>query len=77
MVDPGRASSLERRWINRVIYDECKLSPELTTIFFKLLKYMNGKNSLELLLLKENVSRVELRKLLLAIEDYIISVRHW
>lgn len=77
LVDPGRASSLERRWINKIIHDECNLSPELTTIFYKLLKYMNGKNSLELLLLKENISRTELRKLLVAVEDYIISVRHW
>lgn len=77
LVDPGRASSTQRRWINRVIHEECKLTPDLTAVFYKILKYMNGKNSLEILLLKENVSRVELRKLLLAIEDYIISVRHW
>lgn len=77
LVDPGRASSIERRWINKIIHDECKLSPELTSIFFKVLKYMNGKNSLELLLLKENISRTDLRKLLVEIEDHIISVRHW
>lgn len=77
LVDPGRASSLERKWINKIIHDECKLSPELTAVFYKLLKYMNGKNSLELLLLRENVARGELRKLLLEIDEYIISVRHW
>ncbi|KAM9914650.1 hypothetical protein OXX69_000438 [Metschnikowia pulcherrima] len=77
LVDPGRASSLERRWINKIIHDECGLSPELTAVFYKLLKYMNGKNSLELLLLRENVSRTELRKLLSEIDEYIISVRHW
>ena len=77
LVDPGRASSIERRWINRIIHDECHLSSELTSIFFKVLKYMNGRNSLELLLLKENISRTDLRKLLVAIEDHIISVRHW
>lgn len=77
IIDPGRASSLERRWINKVISEECNLSPELTVKFYELLKYMNGKNSLELLLLKENVSRQELRTLLFAIEDHIISVRHW
>lgn len=77
ILDPGRATTLERRWINKIIYDECNLSSELMSIFYKLLKYMNGKNSLELLLLKENISRHELRKLLFAIEDHIISVRHW
>lgn len=77
LVDPGRALSLERRWINRIIQDECQLSPELTAVFYKLLKYMNGKCSLEFLLVKEDVSRTDLRKLLLAIEAHVISVRHW
>ncbi|RLV89290.1 Nitrogen permease regulator 3 [Spathaspora sp. JA1] len=77
ILDPGRASNLERKWINKIIFEECKLSPELTAVFYKLLKYMNGKSSLELLLLKENISIIELRKLLFEIEDYIISVRHW
>lgn len=75
--DPARATTLERRWINRIIFEECNLSNELIAIFYKLLKYMNGKLPLELLLLKENISRTELRKLLFAIEDHIISVRHW
>ncbi|ODV81187.1 nitrogen permease regulator 3 [Suhomyces tanzawaensis NRRL Y-17324] len=77
ILDPGRATALERRWINKIIFEECKLSSELIAIFYKLLKYMNGKSPLELLLLKENVSRGDLRKLLFAIEDHIISVRHW
>ncbi|CCE73043.1 Piso0_000054 [Millerozyma farinosa CBS 7064] len=77
ITDPGRATTLERRWINKIISEECKLSPDLVVIFYKLLKYMNGKTSLENLLLKGNISRSELRKLLFAIEDHIISVRHW
>lgn len=77
LVDPGRASSLERRWINEIIHKECELSPELISVFYKLLKYMNGKSSLEILLLKENITRAELRKLLLSIESHVISVRHW
>ncbi|CAD1808445.1 Nitrogen Permease regulator of amino acid transport activity 3 family protein [Candida parapsilosis] len=77
ILDPGRASTLERRWINEIIFEECKLTSELTTLFYKLLKYMNGESPLELLLLKENISRSELKKLLLAIEPHIISVKHW
>lgn len=77
LVDPGRASALERRWLERIVNIECNLSLDLTTVFYRLLKYMNGKNSLEVLLLRENVSRSDLRRLLLAIEDHIISVRHW
>lgn len=77
ILDPGRATTLERKWINRIIFEECKLTHELTTTFYKLLKYMNGKSSLEMLLLKENISRNELRRLLFEIEDHIITVRHW
>lgn len=77
LVDPGRATSLERRWINEIIHKECELSPELTAVFYKLLKYMNGRNLLEILLLKEDITRAELRKLLLSIESHVISVRHW
>ncbi|RCK63196.1 Nitrogen permease regulator 3 [Candida viswanathii] len=77
ILDPGRATTLERRWINKIIFEECKLSQDLIAIFYKLLLYMNGKNSLELLLLKEDIPRAELRKLLVAIEEHIISVRHW
>lgn len=77
VLDPGRATTLERRWINKIIFDECNLSSELINVFYKLLKYMNGKIPLELLLLKENISRTELRKLLVAIDEYTISVRHW
>lgn len=77
ILDPERATTLERRWINKIITDECHLSAELTLVFFKLLRYMNGKSLLELLLIKEGVSRSELRKLLFAIEDHIVLVRHW
>lgn len=77
ILDPDRATTLERRWINKIVSEESRLSPELTAVFYKLLKYMDGKNSLELLLLKEDVSRNDLRKLLFAIEDHVISVRHW
>ncbi|CAK9437444.1 uncharacterized protein LODBEIA_P18220 [Lodderomyces beijingensis] len=76
ILDPGRASTLERRWINEVIF-ECKLSMELTAVFYKLLKYMNGENPLELLLMRENVTRADLKKILYAIEYHITSVRHW
>lgn len=77
LIDPARATALERKWINKIIQDECHLSSELTAIFYKLLRYMNGNDSLELLLLKENISRSMLQRLLGEIKDHIIAVRHW
>lgn len=77
ILNPGRATTLERKWIHKVISEECKLSPELTRTFYELLKYMNGKTSLEMLLIQESINRSDLRSLLIAIEKHIISVRHW
>ncbi|CAI5756085.1 unnamed protein product [Candida verbasci] len=77
ILDPGRATTLERRWISTIIHEEHKLSSELTTVFYKILKYMNGKNSVEMLMLKENVSRSDIKKLFNALGDNIILVKHW
>lgn len=76
ILEPGRASTLERRWINEII-SVCKLSHDLIAIFYKLLKFMNGKTPLEFLIIKNEISRLDLKKLLYAIGNYIVSVRHW
>lgn len=77
VLDPARATTLERKWISKIVHEECKLSSHLTEVFYNLLKYMNGKTSLELLLLKDDISRSDFRKLLIQIEEHIISVKHW
>lgn len=77
ILDPGRATTLERKWIHKIVTEECNLASELVVIFYDILKYMNGKTSLELLLLRENISREDFRRLFSQIEDHIISVRHW
>lgn len=77
LLDPGKATTLERKWINKLIQTECNLSPEMTSVFYKLLNYFDGNTSFELLLLKENVSRPDLRALLHALDGHILSVKHW
>ncbi|ODQ82983.1 hypothetical protein BABINDRAFT_159463 [Babjeviella inositovora NRRL Y-12698] len=74
LLDPERASAIERRWVAKCL--EGKL-PEIVTLFYRLLKYFNGKHPLEILLVREGLSRQELRRLLAATEEYIISVKHW
>ncbi|ODV97361.1 hypothetical protein PACTADRAFT_49091 [Pachysolen tannophilus NRRL Y-2460] len=74
LLDPARATALERRWISKIVQNK---SPEVTALFYKLLKYFNGRNALEMILAKENISRQDFKKLLLNIEDYVVTVKHW
>ncbi|CAN3373722.1 hypothetical protein DIURU_005523 [Diutina rugosa] len=77
IMDPGRATTLERRWMSKIISDEAKLAPELVPVFYKMVKYFNGKSPLDVVIHKENVSKAELRNLLTALEPHLISVSHW
>lgn len=74
LLEPERATAVERRWISKVIKGQ---PPEQAALFHKLVRYLNGKTPLELVMLKENISRHDVRKLLHGINDYIISVKHW
>lgn len=77
ILEPERSSTLERKWIHKIVSEECRLPPELMKLFYDLLKYMNGKTPLEFVILKENISRHELRRLLYSIEKHVQAVRHW
>ncbi|ODV88011.1 hypothetical protein CANARDRAFT_26176 [[Candida] arabinofermentans NRRL YB-2248] len=74
LLDPESATALERRWISECVAGQ---PIEIVNLFYKLLKYLNGRFPVELIMLKENVSRQDIRKLLVALEDHIITVRHW
>lgn len=74
LLDPERATALERRWISKIVEGK---PPELITLFYRLLKYFNGKEALEMLLVRENISRQDMKRLLSSIDEYIVSVKHW
>lgn len=74
LLDPESATAVERRWINKIIKNQ---SPEVGSTFKKLVKYFNGKTPLEVIIVKENVSRHELRRMLHAVSEHVISVKHW
>lgn len=74
LLEPERATAVERRWISKVIKGQ---PPELITLFHKLFKHFNGKTPLELVMVRENISRHDVRRLLHGISDYIISIKHW
>ncbi|KAG7698870.1 hypothetical protein KL930_002343 [Ogataea haglerorum] len=74
LLDPQSATAQERRWIAKCVEGQ---PLEVLNLFYKLLKYMNGKTSLELLMVKENISRQDVRKLLVALDKHVTTVRHW
>ncbi|CCH45052.1 hypothetical protein BN7_4630 [Wickerhamomyces ciferrii] len=74
LLDPERATAVERRWISKCIKGQ---PTDIIALFHKMLKYLNGKTPLELVVVRENISRHDLKRLLNAIGDHIISVKHW
>lgn len=74
LLDPERATAVERRWIGKIVKGQ---PPELVALFHKLVKYFNGKTPLELVMVKENIARHDVKRLLHGINDFIISVKHW
>ncbi|KAH3684081.1 hypothetical protein WICPIJ_004946, partial [Wickerhamomyces pijperi] len=77
LLDPERATALERRWISKVFKNLNNTAPELLPLFQKVIKYFNGNYPIELVIFKESLSRHELKKLLYCISNNITSVKHW
>ncbi|AOA60327.1 SEA (Seh1-associated), Npr2/3, and Iml1p complexes subunit [Komagataella phaffii CBS 7435] len=74
LTDPLRTTFIERRWIHKCVEGK---SPEVITLFYKLLRYMDGKNALEIFMQKAKVSRQDLKSLLTEVGEHIVVVRHW
>lgn len=74
MLDPSRASALEKRWIARITSVG---SPEQQLMFGKLQKYFNGSVAIEEALTLEGYSRGEWRRFREKYEAHLCLVRHW
>ena len=74
ILEPERATALEKRWLYKCIADQ---PSDIQQLFRKLLKYFNGRTPLELVVLRERISRHEVKRLFHALEKYLIEVRHW
>lgn len=74
ILEPERASAIEKRWIYKCIQDQ---PSDIQIIFNKLIKYFNGRTPMEVVLLKENITRHELKKLLIALDKYMLEFKHW
>lgn len=74
MLDPARASALEKRWIARITSVG---TPEQQLMFGKLQKYFNGSIAIEEALTLEGYSRGEWRRFREKYEAHLSLVRHW
>ena len=74
ILQPQYASSLERRWITKIVEG---LPSEIVGLFYRILPHLNGKDPLEIVLLQEKMSRHEWKRLCDALQGVIIIVRHW
>ena len=74
ILEPERATALEKRWLYKC---DAAHGGDIQLLFKRLLKYFNGKTPLELVILKENISRHEIKKLFQVLDKYIMEVLHW
>ncbi|GAV29615.1 hypothetical protein PMKS-003116 [Pichia membranifaciens] len=74
LLEPEYSTSLERRWIAKVVEGQ---PSEISNLFYKVLKYMNGRNAQEVFMTQENISRHDMKKLCDAVAENFVVMRHW
>lgn len=74
ILEPERATAIEKRWIFKCIQDQ---PTDIQLLFNKILKYFNGKTPMDLVLIREEVTRHELKRILNALSRYCVEFHHW
>lgn len=74
ILEPERVTALEKRWLYKCISGQ---PPDVQVLFKRLLKYFNGRTPMEIVMLREGVTRHELRKLFNALNKYVVEIHHW
>lgn len=72
--EPERANVLERSWMDKIVEGQSARTREM---FWKVVKYMNGRCAFEDIAGREGIDRRDMRQLLAAIKEHIIVSRHW
>ncbi|KAF8474787.1 nitrogen permease regulator of amino acid transport activity 3-domain-containing protein [Kalaharituber pfeilii] len=71
ILEPQQASSIESAWMEMITRDQ---PPDVTAVFDRIARYLNGQNALEKIPVKEGISRKECKRVLHAMEKYICIV---
>ncbi|AQZ16590.1 NPR3 (YHL023C) [Zygosaccharomyces parabailii] len=74
ILEPERATAIEKRWMFKCVQDQ---PSEVQKLFSKVLKYFNGRIPMELVVLREALSRHEIKKLVGALDGYLVEYYHW
>ena len=74
ILEPERVTALEKRWLYKCISNQ---PPDIQILFKRLLKYFNGRIPIEIVMLREGVSRHEIKKLFSALDKYLVETHHW
>ncbi|CDO96206.1 unnamed protein product [Kluyveromyces dobzhanskii CBS 2104] len=74
ILEPERNTALEKRWLYKCSEE---LPADLQTLFRQVVKYFNGKVSLEYVMIRESIPKNEMKRLLQALGKYAIEVKHW
>ncbi|SCV00840.1 LANO_0F08834g1_1 [Lachancea nothofagi CBS 11611] len=74
ILNPERATAVEKRWLYKCVEGQ---PSDVQVLFHKLVKYFNGTTPIELVQIREGVSRHEIRKLFQALGKYLVETKHW
>ncbi|SCU93489.1 LADA_0G03378g1_1 [Lachancea dasiensis] len=74
ILDPERATAVEKRWLYKCIEGQ---PSEIQILFHKMVKYFNGTTPIELVQIREGISRHEVRKVSQALGNYLVEINHW
>lgn len=74
ILDPRGASPLQMKWISKMLENK---AAENIKNFRKLMKYMNGKTSMEWGLVRENLLVEDLDRLITEFKEFFVITKHW
>jgi len=74
VLEPHQASSKESAWLEMMTRDQ---PPDIKALFDRCMKYLNGQHAIEKIAVREGISRKEVRRVLGALDEFLIFARHW
>ena len=74
ILEPSRASGIESAWLEMVVRNQ---PPDVRALFERMLRYLNGLHALEKIAVREGISRKEVRRVLVALDEVLVYARHW
>lgn len=75
ILDPRTSSAIEKRWLYKLV--EKDFTKNEQKLYYRLLKYFNGKTSIEYICLKHSLNKAEVNYLLKKLGKYVVKVKHW